>query len=124
MTIIVGIHRENDRGDILTLAQTSGLHVKWRGKEITVPYGFESDGCSVPSILWGLISPAIHPETLRASLVHDYIYREHPDGWTKADADELFYELMIEDGFPKWRAYAAYKGVDWFGRSAWEGDAE
>lgn len=120
--IIIGVHTENKRGDILTLKQASGLRVEWKGKEITVPYGFESDGCSVPRILWGIISPAIHPETIRASLVHDYIYRTHPEGWTKDEADELFYDLLVEDGFSKVKAYAAYKGVDWFGGSAWEGE--
>lgn len=117
--IDVGIHREDDNGDIITLKQRWGLRIKWNGREFIIPRYFHSDGCSVPRIFWDSISPAINPKTLRAALAHDYIYRTHPEGWTKADADQMFYDLMVADGFPKFRAWIAYTAVKLFGGHAW-----
>lgn len=118
--IQVSIHKANENGDIITLINRFGLRIKWNKKKFVIPRYFESDGASVPRFLWWLITPQIHPKTLRASLAHDYIYREQPEGWTKADADKMFYDLMIADGFWKVLAWLAYKGVSWFGNLAWK----
>jgi hypothetical protein len=111
--MLLEIHRENEQGDILTLRQE--LRVEWRGKTLVIPERFQSDGASVPRFLWDTITPAIEPRTLRAAIVHDYIYRNAPSGWTRLEADELFYDFMVEDGFPKFKAGVAYYGVRWFG---------
>ena len=113
MGIKTEIHHENDKGDVLTLLE--GLHVTWRGKTLTVPAGFKSDGCSVPRAFWGIVCPNIDPRTIRAAIVHDYLYRSTIPGWTRLEADELFYDFMVEDGFPKFKAGMAYYGVRWFG---------
>lgn len=117
--ITVEIHEKSENGDILTLQKE--LIVKWKEKTLKVPAGFESDGCSVPQFLWSLLSPAIDPRTLRAAIVHDYIYRNEIPGWTRLEADELFYDFMVEDGFPAFKAGIAYYGVRWFGKSSWQG---
>lgn len=118
--IQIAIHTEDEKGDIITVINRHGLRIKWNGKEFVIPRMFESDGCSVPRFLWGLITPQVHPKTLRASLAHDYIYRTQPDGWTKEDADNMFYDLMVADGFSKIKAWLAYKGVVYFGGLAWK----
>ena len=119
MGIKTEIHRETENGDVLTLLED--LHVTWRGKVLTVPAGFKSDGCSVPRAFWSIVCPSIDPRTLRAAIVHDYIYRSSITGWTRLEADELFYDFMVEDGFPKFKAGLAYYGVRWFGCGSWRG---
>lgn len=117
----VDIHRETERGDILTLP--GDLTVRWRDRELTVPSGFECDGASVPRLLWSSVSPRIDPRTLRAAVVHDYLYRTAPPGWSRRDADELFYDFIREDGLSWWAAQKAYWGLRLFGGSAWRGRA-
>ena len=119
--MLVDVHKETENGDVYTLKEPGGLIIAWKDKQLLcVPYGFESDGASVPRIFWRLVFPSSDTKALRAAFAHDYIYRTHPAGWTKAEADEMFYDLLISDGVPKWRAYLAYKGVDWFGFYAWK----
>ena len=71
--IKIAVHKEFESGDILTLQES--LTVTWRKKTVTVPAGFQSDGCSVPRWFWDSVSPQIDPRTLRAAIVHDYLYR-------------------------------------------------
>ncbi|MBO5823157.1 MAG: DUF1353 domain-containing protein [Lentisphaeria bacterium] len=118
----IAVHKEMFTGDIITLLED--LTVTWNGKTVTVPAGFESDGCSVPEFLWDTVSPQLDPRTLRAAIVHDYIYRSSITNWTRLEADELFYDFMVEDGFPKFKAGLAYYGVRWFGSGSWQGEED
>lgn len=82
---------------------------------VEVPAGFVTDFASVPRALWPLV-PKIGPYNM-AAVVHDWLYREHPRGWTRAQADAVFYDLMIEDGVSKLRAatmYAAVRAGAWW----------
>lgn len=117
--IDVGIHREDEMGNVYTLKNRWGLRIKWQGKEFIVPSYFKSDGASVPRFFWRLVFPASDTKAIRAAFAHDYIYRKRPTGWTKAEADKMFYDLLVQDGMAKWRAWIAYKGVSWFGGLAW-----
>lgn len=111
------IHTETERGDIITLLED---HVEtWNGRTFTVPAGFESDGVSTPRFLWSSISPKIHPATLRGGIDHDFVYREQPSGWTQKDADQMFYDIIREDGLSRVRAALAYAGLRLFGKKAW-----
>jgi hypothetical protein len=119
--MLVDIQTTAEKGRVYTLKEPGGLRTVWRNKEpLTVPQGFKSDGASVPRFFWRFIFPKGDEKALRASFNHDFIYQTHPEGWTKAEADLLFFDLLIEDGVPKWRAGLAYKGVDWFGWRAWK----
>lgn len=117
VNIPVSVHAEDARGNVLTTLEP--VPVTWHDRHIVVPAGFESDGVSTPRFLWATVSPAIHPQTLRAGIVHDYLYRTQPSGWTRAEADALFYDLSIRDGLPWWPAKKAYWGLRLFGRAAW-----
>ena len=114
MSIRVEVHRADERGNVYTLLEP----LRWG--ELTVPAGFESDGASVPRFFWRAVFPPGDAAALRAAILHDWIYREQPEGWTRADADNLFYEVLVGDGVPKRRALLAYWGVRLFGRSSWE----
>lgn len=123
--MLVDVHKEDEKGNVFTLKEPGGLQIVWKDKPpLCIPCGFKSDGASVPRIFWRLVFPSSDTTALRAAFAHDYIYRTHPEGWTKAEADEMFYDLLIEDGVPKWRAWMAYKGVDWFGGSSWGGGGD
>lgn len=117
--MLVDIRKEDEQGNIYVLREPGGLTVDWNGKRVTVPYGFRSDGASVPRFFWRWVFPPGDTRALRAAFVHDWIYRTHPDGWTKAEADQLFRELLIEDGMPERYARRAYWGVRLFGGDSW-----
>lgn len=117
MSVKVEIYPPNNNGDIIRLLEDLEI---W-GQEwlLVVPAGFESDGASVPRFLWSIVSPVIDHRTIRAALAHDYIYREHPVGWSRKLADELFYRLCREDGLSMIKSTLAYHGIRIFGGNAW-----
>lgn len=109
--------RSNRNGNTLKLLR----HITYRvgSKTITVPKGFCCDGMSVPRILWSIISPMIASDTVGASIFHDWVYRTHPAGWTRKQADVVFYFIMRTDGVALWRAALAYLGVRLGGKQSW-----
>ena len=109
--------RKAENGDIFRL--TRDMKYRWHGVTFIVPAGFESDGASVPRFLWSSVSPQIDPRTLAGAIGHDFLYRRHPAGWTRAEADDFFYDVIREDGLSWWKAQKAYWGVRLFGGSAW-----
>lgn len=114
---VIEVFRENERGDVIRLLRP--MKYRWRGRVLTVPKGFECDGASVPRFFWSSVSPQIDPRTLAGAIGHDFLYRMHPAGWTRAEADDFFYDLIREDGLSWWKAQKAYWGVRLFGGSAW-----
>ena len=115
--MIIDIHHADENGDIITLQED--LSVTWHEKNVTVPAGFKCDGASIPRFLWSSVSPAIDPRTLRGAVVHDYLYRTAPENWNRKEADDLFYDLIREDGLGWWKSQKAYWGVRMFGSSSW-----
>jgi len=109
----IDVHQSDEMGNVYTLLEplTCG--------GLTVPAGFESDGASVPRFFWRIVFPPGDYRALEAAFLHDFIYRTHPEGWTRAQADELFRSLLIENGVPRLSANLAYWGVRLFGGSAW-----
>ena len=112
--MLVDIHESDEMGNVFTLRE----ELVYGG--LTVPAGFESDGASVPRFFWRIVFPPGDNRALRAAFLHDYIYRTHPAGWTRARADELFRRVLIEDGVSRNSANMAYCGVRLFGGSSWE----
>ena len=105
----------DERGNVIkTLEQ---LTFTAYGKTFTIPAGYESSGFSCPRFLWPLISPAIDPNSLVASIIHDWLYEDHV--LTRAQADRYFRWKLINDGFPRWKAELSYIGVRVFGGSHW-----
>ena len=111
--MLIDVHRSDDMGNVYTLKEP--LYYR----ELTVPVGFRSDGASVPRFFWRLVFPPGDVQAMRAAFLHDFIYRTHPAGWTRAKADDLFYDVLVADGVPKWRAWMAWAGVRLGGGSAW-----
>jgi hypothetical protein len=104
-------------GNVYTLLED--LAIVWNNKVLVVPAGFKSDGASVPRFFWRIVFPPGDSKALRASIAHDFIYRNRPNGWTKNEADKMFYYTLREDGVPCINAGIAYLGVRWFGEASW-----
>jgi hypothetical protein len=109
-------------------------------RRLLVPKLTESDGASVPRILWTITG--ITPDGLvrAAAAVHDMLYRfggRLPPGWlleikgdewvtlvdmqvyTRRDADRLFARIMRDAGVPKWKRRLAFLGVRLGGYWSW-----
>jgi hypothetical protein len=75
---------------------------KGSGRFITVPAGFQTDGASVPQILWAMF-PAWGSYS-RAAVIHDLLCHQiniglpHPEAKTRKEADAIFMEAMIVCG--------------------------
>ena len=105
----------DERGNIIRTLEP--LTFTAYGKTYVIPAGYESSGYSCPRFLWGLLSPAIDPNSLLASIIHDWIFDTHV--LTRAQADRYFRMKLIENGFPRWKAWLSYIGVRAFGWSHW-----
>lgn len=105
-------------GDCLLVVEDTLIKVIDRA--ISIPCGFRSDGISVPRIFWALVSPKTNPASKVAGIVHDYIYRVKPYGWSRAMADKAFYLLLLYGDFGKLRAVACFLAVRLFGWMAWD----
>lgn len=91
------------------------LRFECGGDAHEVPSGYVSDGMSVPRLFWRLLSPPVDGRTLRASVIHDYLYAT---GFvSRAEADRFYRLSLIEDGYPAWKAWAVWIGVRIGGRS-------
>ena len=112
--LYVKISRCRSSGEVYTLQRP----LQFEG--LFVPAGFRSDGASVPRFFWRVVFPPGDALALRAAILHDYVYRTHPEGWSRADADRLFLAVMILDGVPVRRALMAWAGVRIGGGKAWE----
>lgn len=95
--------------DDIEYRDTSGLEFK-------IPKGFPLDFASIPWFLRWLIHPV--DDHAYASLVHDFLYRT---GMVKsrARADALFLDIMLDYAVPAWERVAMYYAVRLFGWRAW-----
>lgn len=95
--------------------------------EFKIPAKFEFDLASIPRIIWPLIGS--FELSLVAPLIHDYLYQfrgepEHHDyenrglprkpSLTRAEADQIFLDLMLAEKVTPWKAKAAYRAVRLF----------
>ena len=112
--LIIRIDKDAAHGDVYTLVRA------FSRCGITVPAGFRSDGASVPRFFWRLVFPPGDVHALAGAFLHDFVYRTHPTGWTRQEADRVFREVITADGVPPFRACLAWIGVRLFGWKAWE----
>ena len=101
------------------------LDTRFRGitslGEIEVPKAFTTDLASVPRFLWAAFSPA--DEYLEAAIIHDWLYSEHNDRFTRKQADGVMLELMFNLGVAWHRRHAVHTAVRLFGGSSWQANA-
>lgn len=93
-------------------------------EDVHIPQGFRCDLSSVPRPLWWLVAP--FELSVAAPLVHDFLYRRGgtlPDStrrYTRKEVDQLFLQVMLEEGVNPWRARVAYHAVRLFGGRAFQ----
>jgi hypothetical protein len=92
------------------------------GVVIRVPKSFQYDGASIPSPVWQLIGTPFNPRFMTAAVFHDWIYHVHHI--PRDDADQLFYELLLESGVSRTKAVLMREAVQNFGGWYWENDDE
>jgi hypothetical protein len=73
----------------------------------TVPAGYITDFLSIPRPLWGIFAPI--SRGCIPSLLHDYLISEKLV--TRVVADHIFFNLLKEYNFPKWKARLFWLGV-------------
>lgn len=85
---------------------------------VVVPQGYRTDLASVPRLAWRIV-PRDHGPARRPAVVHDYIYTNQTHRFTKAQADRLFYEALLEEGVGQLLAWLMYAAVRLGGRGNW-----
>jgi len=97
-----------------------------RSTSVVVPSHFRTDGASIPRPVWSLIGAPWNVRYGRAAIVHDYLYRQggrlKEQSLTRKQADSLFFDTLIEDGVPKWRAWVMWSAVRAGGWPGWDRD--
>jgi len=88
------------------------------GQTILVPSGFVMDGASIPRSLWFAVGHPLMGNFARAAAIHDYLYTTHEV--SKAEADQIFLDIMIIDKVKPWRRIAMYYAVKFFGGPAYK----
>tara|TARA_Y100000310_G_scaffold319188_1_gene374154 strand:- start:3768 stop:4112 length:345 start_codon:yes stop_codon:yes gene_type:complete len=89
----------------------SNIYVYASIESFVILSGFTTDLASKPSK---------SKNEVVAAVVHDYIYRNNLPGWTRKEADQLFLDIMKEDGVSFYSRYKYYWAVRAFGWKAWK----
>lgn len=88
-----------------------------RKKNYVVDAGFTTDLASVPR--WLPLTYAIFGgEAPAAAVVHDWLYRygkRYRQIADREEADDVFYEAMLDTGVPNWKAAVMHAAVRLFG---------
>jgi len=84
--------------------------------EYYIPKGYVTDFASVPRSLWNILPPLGRHN--RAALLHDWLYDNRIGERKKAD--DLFLNVMLQDGVKKHTAYIMYLGVRIGGLNWWK----
>lgn len=101
------------------LALARDWHIWYRGEWYSAPQGFVTDGASIPFWLRWLCGSPFEPPRMYAALLHDWLYSGGDPEATRADADDLYRDMQISLGVPRWRAYTEWGALRLFGSSHW-----
>lgn len=95
-----------------------GISVISCGYLIKVKAGLIYDGASIPKLFWNLIGSPFTGKYRVASLVHDALYAS--EGLDRKKCDEVFLDLMEQDGVGYFKRYAMYWAVRLGGGLVWK----
>lgn len=108
------------RGGRGRIRLTTAMHALVGTQGWTVPEGFDSDGASVPWWAWWLVGHPYSPSSLRAAVLHDWLFRVRgqnptlhlvtPDtkplsAW---EVHRIFRAALLADGVAPVRAWAMW----------------
>lgn len=94
----------------------SDLHVETSKYKVMLAAGMIFNGADIPEALWSLIGCPL--DFAVEAAVHDALYRSRVLG--RKESDEVFYELMKQQGVDSITARKMYLGVRIGGASAYE----
>ena len=134
INIPIGKNKYRLEEDYIYTEELEGVTSTWL-KSYRVSRGYIWDGASVPSLFyWFMRRDGL---TRAASLIHDRIYsnghihvsyRKKPYYaeifHSRKEADDLFYRILIESNFPKWKAKIAHRCLRIFGGKYWGGGGD
>lgn len=80
---------------------------------LLVPTGFKTDLASIPTWLRWQYNPRDR-SLVRPAILHDYIYA-NPHGYSRADADNIFFYALETEGNSVYTKYTMYWAVRAFG---------
>ena len=89
------------------------------GDILTIPELYKTDLASIPRIFWNIVSPA-RSEFMSAAILHDFLYSCH-DNLSRKEIDDIFFNLLIDNGVSKKEALFFYLGVRMFGGEFFQG---
>lgn len=93
----------------------SGWKVELNGRQWHVKRGYTSNGITAPSKLKKSLGDGVdNPETW-AAMFHDWLFTQ--PGVSRAQADQLFYDLLIAYGVPQGKARIMYSVVSAYSAS-------
>lgn len=83
---------------------------------IEIPAGTTTDGASIPRLLWRVCGHPLQAPRVYAALAHDWIYRNAWRlGFTRREADEIYYALLRHFGISAFCADVEYYTLRLFG---------
>ena len=89
-------------------------------RTIAIPSGFVTDFASIPRILCPVLPPT--GRYGKAAVVHDFLYRT-PHIATRAEADQVLVEAMVDLGVGRFTRWLIYAGVRVGGAASYRGSA-
>jgi len=78
--------------------------------------GYTWNGANIPRFLWRVVGSQYNPEYLEASMVHDWLTENKEyilENGVKISTD-IFKDILIENGVPKYKANIMAFAVYWF----------
>jgi hypothetical protein len=103
------IQKEWQGRGVVKLTESFDYHVGdlGSGNVITVPVGFQTDGCSIPPIARGFLP--VWGRAGKAGVVHDFLCWKNE--LTRKQTSDIFYEAMMVLEVPKWKAKLMFWAV-------------
>lgn len=110
------LERRHGEGAGWVVLERFGFYSAVLGREEWVEAGFRTDLASVPRLpLVYMLTGATGDEP---AVAHDHLYEQRTT--TRKQADDVFYELAIACGMPRWRAWLMWCGIRLGGGSHWK----
>ncbi len=100
------------------LTESIEFHIPDFGIIIWIPTGYETDGYSIPRLLWPIAGHPFEPPH-EPAWVHDWLCDRATTYAARVFADAVFLVAQRQYGVPWWKRWARYLAVRWYGRYVW-----
>ncbi len=87
---------------------------------IVIPNGFETDLASIPRLFWNIAAPD-DDFIIRPAMLHDFLYQNNCF-YSRKNADDIFYQALLDNNVPSYKALFMYYLVRLFGGSHFNKD--